>query len=221
LINFAHIVSHNLRSHTANFSMLLKFLVEEEDEAEKKKIINMLTNASDNLMVTLEDLNQVVEISSNVNLEKKQVNIKKQVKQVKENLSAFLQENEVTVIDDSLDGTMVNAVPAYLESILINLFTNAIKYKHPERKPIIKIGHTTNDNETILTISDNGLGIDLKKNGEKLFGMYKTFHNYKDSRGIGLYITKNQIEAMGGKITAESKVDHGTTFKLHFYDDGK
>jgi len=221
LINFAHIVSHNLRSHTANFSMLLKFLVEEEDEAEKKKIINMLTNASDNLMVTLEDLNQVVEISSNVNLEKKQVNIKKQVKQVKENLSAFLQENEVTVIDDSLNGTMVNAVPAYLESILINLFTNAIKYKHPERKPIIKIGHTTYANETILTISDNGLGIDLKKNGEKLFGMYKTFHNYKDSRGIGLYITKNQIEAMGGKITAESKVDHGTTFKLHFYDDGK
>lgn len=219
LINFAHIVSHNLRSHTANFSMLLKFLVEEQDEAEKNKIIKMLTNASDNLMVTLDDLNQVVEISTNVNLEKKQLNVKQQIERVKENLSAFFQENHVTLMFDSLDKAFVHAVPAYLDSILMNLLTNAVKYRHPERKPVIKIGHTTKNNETILTISDNGLGIDLKKNGEKLFGMYKTFHSHKDSRGIGLYITKNQIEAMGGKITVDSKIDYGTTFKIYFYNN--
>lgn len=87
--------------------------------------------------------------------------------------------------------------PAYLESILLNFTTNAIKYSHPERTPEISYSIDTNENIKVLKISDNGLGINLERHGKKLFGMYKTFHNHKDSRGIGLFITKNQIEAMG------------------------
>ncbi|WP_229338429.1 ATP-binding protein [Christiangramia sediminis] len=68
----------------------------------------------------------------------------------------------------------------------------------------------------ILEIGDNGLGIDLNKHRSKLFGMYKTFHTHKDSRGIGLFITKNQVEAMGGKIEVESELNKGTTFKIYF-----
>ena len=71
---------------------------------------------------------------------------------------------------------------------------------------------------TVLSISDNGLGIDLEKYGDKFFGMYKTFRDNPDSKGIGLYITKNQIEAMDGKVTVTSKVDVGTTFKIYFND---
>jgi sensor histidine kinase regulating citrate/malate metabolism len=67
----------------------------------------------------------------------------------------------------------------------------------------------------VLDIKDNGLGIDLKKHKAKLFGMYKTFHNNKEARGIGLFITKNQVEAMGGKIEVESTVNKGTTFKIY------
>ena len=67
----------------------------------------------------------------------------------------------------------------------------------------------------MLTIEDNGLGMDLKKYGERLFGMYNTFHKHKDSRGIGLFITKNQIEAMGGRVTVESTIDVGTTFTIY------
>ena len=59
------------------------------------------------------------------------------------------------------------------------------------------------------------MGIDLEKYGEKLFGLYKTFHGNKDARGIGLFISKNQIEAMNGKIEVESKLNIGTTFKIH------
>jgi signal transduction histidine kinase len=68
---------------------------------------------------------------------------------------------------------------------------------------------------TILHIKDNGLGIDMKKYGEKLFGMYKTFHGNKDARGIGLFICKNQIETMGGKIEVDSELGVGTTFKIY------
>ena len=84
------------------------------------------------------------------------------------------------------------------------------------RDSFIKFSTTAEGNYIVLHIEDNGVGIDLDKYGDKLFGMYKTFHNNKDAKGIGLYITKNQIEAMNGKIKVDSKVGEGTTFKIYF-----
>lgn len=218
LVNFAHIISHNLRSHTANFSMLLQFLVEEKDEEEKNKILRMLTTASNNLMETLENLNQVVAINTNAGLQKKPVKLSAKIDLVKQNLSAFIQKNGATVINEVDKDLTVNAVPTYIESILINFITNAIKYKDPKRSPRVRLSTAIDNGATVLSIEDNGLGIDLKKYGDKLFGMYKTFHNHKDSRGIGLYITKNQIEAMKGQVAVSSQVGTGTTFKIRFND---
>ena len=219
LINFAHIVSHNLRSHTANFSMLVDFLVKEDEESEKIRILDMLTKASDNLMDTLENLNEVVDISTNVNLEKKPLNLNEYIKKVKENLTAFLHQNKVEIKNNISDKVYVKAVPAYLESIVLNLLTNSVKYQHPDRTPEIVLSTKKQDDSIILTVEDNGLGIDLEKYGKKLFGMYKTFHNNSDARGIGLYITKNQIEAMGGCIVAHSEANKGSAFSVHFKDE--
>jgi signal transduction histidine kinase len=107
-------------------------------------------------------------------------------------------------------------VPTYIDSILRNFITNAVKYRSLDRNPIVQLSAKSENGYTILSITDNGLGIDLKKYGAKLFGMYKTFHDRKDARGIGLYITKNQIEAMNGKVTATSEIGKGTTFKIYF-----
>lgn len=216
LVNFAHIVSHNLRSHTANFSMLLDFLVMEKDEAEKGKIIQMLTEASDRLLETIGNLNEVVDISTNTNLEKKPVNIHKNIKVVQENLAAFLKTNKATIVNKVPKGAIIKVIPAYLDNILMNFITNAVKYRHPGRTPVIQLSLSRNDDYTILSIEDNGIGIDLNKYGDKLFGMYKTFHDNSDARGIGLYITKNQVEAMNGKIIPTSKVGKGTTFNIYF-----
>lgn len=216
LVNFAHIVSHNLRSHTANFSMLLDFLIHEKSEDEKNNIIGMLIDASDNLLETLENLNEVVAISTNTNLEKKPINLNEKIKTVQQNLAAFLMNNNAKIVNSISDDVYIKAVPAYIESILMNFITNGVKYKDPERDPIINLSATSNNGYTILSIADNGMGIDLKKYGDKLFGMYKTFHDNKDSRGIGLYITKNQIEAMNGKVIACSEVGKGTTFNIYF-----
>ncbi|MEM7382377.1 MAG: PAS domain-containing protein, partial [Bacteroidota bacterium] len=216
LINFAHIVSHNLRSHTANFSMLLDFLVVEKNEEEKNNIINMLITASDNLLETLDNLNEVVAISTNVNQEKQEVCLNEKIGIVRENLEAFLKNNNAKIINEVPENTCIKAVPAYMESILMNFITNSVKYKDPHRDPVIRLSFRKNEQFSILTIEDNGLGIDLKKNGDKLFGMYKTFHDNSDARGIGLYITKNQIEAMNGKIITCSEVGKGTTFNIYF-----
>jgi PAS domain S-box-containing protein len=216
LINFAHIVSHNLRSQTANFSMLLDFLSSETDATEQKKIVEMLTMASDNLLETLGNLNEVISINSNVGQEKVPVRLNDKIASVRNNLSSFLRHHNAKIINQVSDETYVKVVPAYLDSILMNFITNAVKFRDPKREPEIRISTSVNEDYTILRIADNGLGIDLKKHGSKLFGMYKTFHENAEARGIGLYITKNQVEAMEGKITTTSKVGKGTTFNIHF-----
>jgi len=216
LINFAHIVSHNLRSHTANFSMLLDFLISETDAEEKNRIIKMLMEASDNLLETLENLNEVVAISTKINLDKKSINLSSKINTVEQNLIAFLKNSNALIINDVDENIMVKAVPSYVDSILMNFITNGIKYRDPMRKPVIHLSAKTKGDYTVLSIKDNGLGIDLEEHGDKLFGMYKTFHENPDARGIGLYITKNQIEAMNGKVTVDSKVGKGTTFKIYF-----
>ena len=216
LINFAHIISHNLRSHSANFSMLINFLIQEKDQEEKDQITQMLLQSSDNLLETLENLNEVVEINTNTNLKKKDIFIHKSLTKIQQNLSMFLKNNEVEFINTVSPKIKINAVPSYMESILTNLITNAIKYRSNDRSPKIEIKCESINKQRIITIKDNGIGIDLERNGDKLFGMYKTFHTNEDARGIGLYITKNQIEAMNGKIAVESEINKGTTFKLFF-----
>ncbi|MFH6604775.1 PAS domain S-box protein [Maribacter algicola] len=216
LIDFAHIVSHNLRSHTANFSMLLDFLTHEKNEDEKSKIMKMLTDSSDSLLETLDNLNEVVAINTNVNQEKKKVALKEKVEQVESDLQAFLTNNNALIINQIPQKLVIKVVPDYLESILMNFITNSVKYSNPERRPVIVLTTENKNGYTVLSIADNGSGIDLKKYGDKLFGMYKTFHDHKDSRGIGLYISKNQIEAMNGKVEVESAVGKGTTFKIYF-----
>ena len=219
LINFTHIVSHNLRSHSANFSMLLNFLVEETGEKEKENIIKMLMNASGNLLETLDNLNEVVAINSNIKIKKQPTNLLRIVTKASQNISGLLLQNKAKIITNIPKELKVNAIQSYLESIIISFMTNSIKYKHPERDPQLILSATKTKNKKILlSVEDNGLGIDLKKYGDKLFGMYKTFHNNEDARGIGLYIAKNQIEAMNAEITVDSKVGKGTKFNIYFDD---
>ncbi|MEC7263176.1 MAG: PAS domain-containing sensor histidine kinase [Bacteroidota bacterium] len=221
LINFAHIVSHNLRSHSANFSMLLQFLKSEDNEKEREHIITMLTKASDNLLETLENLNQVVDINTNISLKKVPINIYDHIIKVQHSLTAFLDKNEVSIKNEVDQKLVVKSIPAYMDSIILNLLTNAVKYSSPDRKPIITLTTKKLDNKIILSITDNGLGIDLERYGDKIFGMYKTFHNNKDAKGFGLYLVRNQIEAMGGRITVNSEVSKGTTFNVYFNEESK
>lgn len=214
LLNFAHIVSHNLRSHSSNLSMLTSFLNTEENEHEKKNLIKMLTDASISLNETVTHLSEVVHVKTNSAEKMKKTNLRKAIKNVENNISALLKEKEAVCNIDIDESLFISAVPAYLDSIFLNLFTNSIKYCSPKRTPIISIAARQNNNKVIITFSDNGQGIDLDKHGKKMFGMYKTFHRHKDAKGIGLFITKNQIEAMKGTVEVESAVDKGTTFKI-------
>ena len=198
--------------------MLLNFLVHETDEEEKDNILNMLTDASNNLLETLDNLNEVVAINTNLNIEKKFVYLGKTILGVQKSLLGFLLNNNAKIVNKVEEDVVINVEPAYLESILMNFINNSVKYKHPDRRPEIILSTEKKGEYTVLSIQDNGMGIDLKKYGNKLFGMYKTFHDNKDARGIGLYISKNQIEAMNGKVTVESEPGTGTNFRIYFHE---
>ncbi|WKN29856.1 PAS domain S-box protein [Porifericola rhodea] len=222
LINFAHIVSHNLRSHSGNLEMLLQFFKDETEEKEKDFLLNSITAISKSLSETITHLTEVVKIQNSTHETKNALNLHAYLEKAINTVQADLIKTKGQVVLEVPSNTEVLFNPAYLDSVLLNFITNALKYRHKERTPVIHITAKPTSEFVVLNITDNGLGIDLQKHGEKLFGLYKTFHHRKDARGVGLFITKNQIEAMGGKVEVESELGCGTTFKIYFpYEKNK
>lgn len=218
LLNFSHIVSHNLNSHAGNIKLLLDMIDQEDDYEENKVTLKYLRTVSDDLNETITNLSKIVNIQNNFNIVKESLELDIYLKKNSNIISAYSHENNLTIINNVPKGVVVNFNPAYLESILLNFSTNAIKYAHPDRHPVIEFDFFMENGKKVLTITDNGLGIDLEKYGDLLFGMYKTFHKNEDAHGIGLYITKKQIESMDGQVSVESVVGVGSTFKVIFKD---
>ncbi|MFI8603045.1 PAS domain S-box protein [Cellulophaga baltica] len=219
LLNFAHIVSHNLRSHTANFSMLLGFLIKEKEENEREKLLSMLIGASDNLLETIDNLNEVLEINSNPLQEKKNIHANTKIDFVKKNLHSLIKNKGAHIINNISNDIYIKGVPTYVNNILISIISNAIRFGENKTGNKVELSADKIKGYTILIIKDNGIGIDLEKNKDKIFGMYKTFHQLEKSRGVSLYIARNQIEAMHGKFVIASKVGQGTTFKIYFNEN--
>lgn len=215
LLNFSYIVSHNLRSHTSNITSIVDIITNSDSEEEKDEMAQLLKSVSDSLNETMLNLNEVVNIQTNVSLITENLNLKQYIDNTLSILSDQIELKGITITSTIKNDIEVSYNPAYLESILYNLISNAIRYSHSEKNSTIIIDFFTEKNKKVLQVSDNGIGIDLNKNGHKIFGMYKTFSNHKESKGIGLFITKNQIDAMGGNITVESKPNLGTTFKVY------
>ena len=214
LINFAYIISHNLRTHSGNFEMLVNLLFESDNEAEKAEFVQLLKKVSGLLSETIMHLNEVVSIQTSIKNQLSILNLYEYVDKAVQVLTVNTKPGQV-IIKNNIDPYFeVKYNPAYLESIVFNFLSNSIKYGHPGRQTIIQVSAHYDDEHPILEFTDNGLGMDLVKNRHKLFGMYRTFHNNPDAKGIGLYITECQVEAMGGKIEVVSQVNVGTTFTV-------
>ncbi|MFV8226849.1 PAS domain S-box protein [Christiangramia aquimixticola] len=212
LKNFAHIVSHNLRSHSGNLGMLLDLYVEDHEDQKDDQIIKMLYKASSNLKETIDHLNEVTVINTNESDSFSPIPLYTEIEKAINSVGALINDADLTIYNEVPKDCEIHGIKAYMDSILLNFTTNGIKYRSPERESFLRFTIKQKKKFVQLIIEDNGLGIDLARHRQKLFGMYKTFHNNKDSRGIGLFITKNQIEAMGGKIEVQSEVDEGTKF---------
>ncbi len=216
LMNFSYIVSHNLRSHNANIQSIINLVEMADSDAERLELISHLKTVSDSLNETMKHLGDLVNIQTNITLVTEPLQINHYIENTKNVLSELIAAKQVTLINNVPENAIVNYNPAYLESIVLNLVSNAIRYAHPERKPFIKLDWAEENGFNILRVSDNGQGIDLSRYGDKLFGMYKTFHGNPEARGVGLFMTRSQVEAMGGKITVESEPGKGSVFNVYF-----
>ena len=216
LDDFAHLTSHNIRSPAVNMYTLISLLNENSTLDEYKMIYEKLTKVSRNLNETLSELVEVLHVKKNIAIEKDTIRFEEIFTKVKDSLEGDITLNKAVVTSDFHKCPTVEYPKTYLESIFHNLLSNALKYRSPLRHPEIHVTTDLIDGEVHLKVSDNGLGINLSRYGGQVFGLRKTFHSNENSKGIGLFMTKTQIETLGGEISVDSKVNEGSTFTVIF-----
>lgn len=216
LDEFAHIISHNLRAPISNIQALINLLNEKSDINDYRLIFDKLRNVAKNVSETMNELMDTLKAKTQANQELVDVRFKEMLDKVVQSLEGELITVQASVTFDFNDAPVITYSKAYLESIFQNLLTNAIKYRSPTRKPAIHFRSFRIDDHVELVVTDNGRGIDMEKFGDKIFGLHKTFHDHQEARGVGLFLVKTQIEALGGSISVASELDKGTTFTIRF-----
>jgi PAS domain S-box-containing protein len=215
LSSFAHIASHNLRAPVSNLTILKDLYKENTDIKDKVVLFSKVEIVIDCLNETLNELIDSVKIQGNTDIVHDPVIFETIFAKTLGILDIQIVDSKAVVTSNFCEAPNIAYPKLYMESILLNLLSNSIKYRAPDRIAKIHFHTEIINNEILLIATDNGLGIDLKKYGHKLFGLNNTFHRHSDSKGVGLFMTKTQIEAVGGSVTVESQVDRGTTFKIN------
>lgn len=213
---FAHIISHNLRSPARNIQALISLVNENSTIEEYRNVLDNLKKTSNSLVETLEELLDILKVKKAAAMELTDVSFADVLDKVKHDLLGEIITTNAKITADFSRSQTINYYKPYLVSILLNLLSNALKYRVPGRNPEVFFKTSERNGRCFLEVTDNGLGIDMARFGEQLFGLRKVFHEHKESRGVGLFLTKTQVEAMGGRIWAESKVGKGSSFFISF-----
>lgn len=216
LTDFCSIVSHNLRAPLVNMSMLTDFIEAAEDPVEQKLLISKLRPVIDNLHATFNELVESIQIRQDLEIKCEAVSLQDCLQRTVDGLQTEINRLGAKIETDFAETPVINYPPQYLNSIIHNLVSNSLKYHYPGRQPLISIKTQKDGEKVILSVQDNGLGIDLVKHRENFFKIGKVFHRHPNAKGFGLYMTKTQVEAMGGKIWVESVPNEGSVFFIEF-----
>lgn len=211
--------SHDLRSPVNNLLSIFSLLdVSTISDPETLQFIEMLESTSENLKHALNDYLDILSQRDEINAKIEKINLKKSLDLVLTYINSLIQNSNVTFHIDFSELEKIKFNKAYLESILLNLITNSIKYARPGISPVISISSRKLNGKNQLLFSDNGLGFDMDAVKGKIFGLHQKFHNHIDSKGIGLYLVHNHVTSLGGEIIVESKINEGTKFVISFKD---
>ena len=216
LEQFAFISSHNLRAPLARILGLSNILEISNTSEERDTILKKIAASTQELDRVIKDLNVILEIRKNSGNVLTTVDLPRVMTKVSLALEKEYEETGTTLNIDFTQCSEVYGALPYVESILYNLISNAIKYRHHDRPPVIRMHSSIVGEFVCLKISDNGIGVDLDKYKKEIFGLYKRFHLHVDGKGLGLYLVKTQLTALGGKIDIESELEKGTTFYVYF-----
>jgi signal transduction histidine kinase len=183
---------------------------------ENNLFLDKIVEVSKDLDLIIHDLNLVLAVQKGLDQEYILASFEGKVNKVLHRLENKIEEQKATIIFDFSAAPEVKTIVVYFESILYNLISNSIKYGKPGVPPQITLTTEDTGKYILLIITDNGIGVDTERFKDKLFGLYKRFHTHVDGKGLGLYMVKTQLEAMGGKIELESKPNVGSTFRVYF-----
>jgi PAS domain S-box-containing protein len=216
LIDFCNIVSHNLRGPLVNISMLVDFIEETNDMEEQNMLIAKLKPVLDNLHTTFNELVESIQIKQDVEVSSEKNSLEVCMKRTIDGLKTEISKSGAIIEYNFENAPIIYCPSKYLFSIFHNLVSNSLKYQSPDRPPVIQLESKKQNGKITLSVKDNGLGIDLEKHKNNLFKIGKVFHRHPNAKGFGLFMTRTQVEAMGGRIWVESKPDVGSTFFIEF-----
>ena len=217
LEQFSYIVSHNLRSPVANIMGLTDVLTDIDlDEETKKGLIGDLSVSTKKLDRVISDLNFILQVKHTESKQKEHVRLSEILRDIQLSVDNLIKSNDVQIHSDFGAVDELFTLKSYLYSILYNLVSNSIKYRQPDVPPVLEITSSFNGNRVFLCFKDNGLGIDMTKRKDEVFGLYKRFHSHVSGKGMGLFMVKTQVESLGGTIAIESEVNKGATFTIEF-----
>ncbi|MBT2163452.1 ATP-binding protein [Zobellia barbeyronii] len=216
LEEFSYVAAHDLRAPLTNlkslFSMFLKAGPVSDEVA---PIVDSMQKVTKVMCDKITALNKVIAMKSTFNGIREDVVFAEVVGKVKAVLSDDIIKSRTIIKEDFSGCSVVKYSPIHMESIIQNLMSNSLKYRHPKRKPIIKITTKEVNGKVQLTFKDNGLGFDQSVSN-KIFGLFKRMHTHVEGLGVGLYIIHSIVTESGGKIEVESQVNKGTEFKIQF-----
>ena len=215
LLSYA--TSHDLRSPVNNLLMILSLIDPNKiNDQETLQYLEFIKSSTDNLSQILNNSVDILIQKDRLNVKIEELNLNENLNAVLGTIQSLLQNSKVIIDADFSELESIRFNKAYLESIFLNLITNSIKYSLPDTIPQISIYSKRVNNTRQLVISDNGMGFDMDRVKDKVFGLHQKFHNHSDSKGIGLYLVYNHMNSLGGDITLESQVNQGAKFTLSF-----
>jgi signal transduction histidine kinase len=213
LQQFSYTISHNLRGPVASLLGIINLIKVSEPELAKNQLIEHLTRSTKSLDSTIRDLSLIIDIRNDIYRIKQKINVGKLLEEVMVPFQREIEDRAIQ-IKYNLTTYFFYSIRPTLSSIFYNLISNALKYLSPKRPGVIEITSNETEYSFNFSVRDNGLGIDLERQGDNVFKLYKRFHAHTEGKGVGLYLVKMQTEILGGTISVTSEPDSYTEFNV-------
>ncbi|WP_256009534.1 sensor histidine kinase [Desertivirga xinjiangensis] len=210
---FINVVSHDFKTPITSISLLTELILKGGMPQEKQlEFIKKIRQSSDNLKALLQGLIVLIDTKRVPSDKLEHLKFEDELLFIMKQYEDLLQEINAEVVYDFSGREEIIYLEAHLKSLISNMLSNAVKYRSAERQLRIVFKTRQEKGYVVLSVKDNGIGIDLKKNMDKLFNPFKRFTNQASGTGLGLSLIKRMIERNGGYVEVLSSPGEGTEF---------
>jgi len=217
LSDFNYLISHNLRSPVTSMSVVVEMIRKEKNPEILNQLLPKLDQVANSITNLTKDINEYVSILDNKEIKLSNINLTDLIEEVKHEFTETLLDDSDFEVLLKLDAwNQITFSKFYLQSIIQNFVSNAIKYKRAHVDSYILFESAIEDKRKVLYVRDNGIGLNLNRHGDNVFKLYKRFHRNISGKGMGLFLIKSQLEALNATISIDSEEGVGTTFKIKF-----